>query len=141
MSEVHPVRGQMSLQPVMLHGESSKRLAPPRNTEDRKHLQSTQTTINRHNSQTKHYRKGSPGVKTHNTNHHSNRLCNVTLCAKHSSSFGLGDRCDATYDHVQQGNSAIHPASTFVKVLLTYDVPADCRSSDGLCHCAGLRYE
>ena len=36
---------------VALHGQSSKRLAPPRNTKDRKHLQSTQTTVNRHNSQ------------------------------------------------------------------------------------------
>ena len=39
---------------LVLHGESSKRLAPPRNTKHRKHLQSTQTTVNRHNSQTKH---------------------------------------------------------------------------------------
>ena len=37
----------------MLHGESSKRLAPPTN-KVRKHLQSTQTSVNRHNSQTKH---------------------------------------------------------------------------------------
>ena len=28
----------------VLHGDSSKRLAPPRNTKDRKHLQSTQST-------------------------------------------------------------------------------------------------
>ena len=40
--------------PAMLHGESSKRLAPPRDTKDRKHLQSVQRTVNRHNSQTKH---------------------------------------------------------------------------------------
>ena len=38
----------------VLHGESSKRLAPPRNTKDRKHLQDTQSTVNRHTSQTKH---------------------------------------------------------------------------------------
>ena len=31
---------------LVLHGESSKRLAPPRNTQDRKNLQSTQSTIN-----------------------------------------------------------------------------------------------
>ena len=37
-----------------LHGDSAKRLAPPRHTKDRKHLQSTQTTVNRHNPQTKH---------------------------------------------------------------------------------------
>ena len=45
-----------------LHRESSKRLAPPRNTKDRKHPQSTRTTINRHNSQTKHQAlsKGQP---------------------------------------------------------------------------------
>ena len=44
------------------HGESSKLLAPPRNTKDRKHLQSIQTTVNRHNSQTKHQAlsKGQP---------------------------------------------------------------------------------
>ena len=47
----------------VLHGESSKRLAPPRKTKDRKHLQSIQTTVNRHNSQTKHLElsKGQPG--------------------------------------------------------------------------------
>ena len=31
----------MSFLLLVLHGESSKRLAPPRNTKDRKHLQST----------------------------------------------------------------------------------------------------
>ena len=36
----------------VLHGESSKRPAPPRNTKDMKYLQSTQTTVNRHTSQT-----------------------------------------------------------------------------------------
>ena len=51
-----------ALSPV-LHGESSKRLASPRNTTDRKHIQSTQTTVNRHNSQTMHLAvsKGQPG--------------------------------------------------------------------------------
>ena len=39
----------------VLHGESIKRLAPPRNTKDRRHLQSTQSTVNRHTSQTKHH--------------------------------------------------------------------------------------
>ena len=44
----------------VLHGESSKRLAPPRNTKDKKRLQSTQTTVNRRNRpSTKHYQKGS----------------------------------------------------------------------------------
>ena len=38
----------------VLHGESYKYLAPPRNQKEREHLQSTQTTANRHNSQTKH---------------------------------------------------------------------------------------
>ena len=49
----------------VLHGESSKRLAPPRNTKDRKHLQSTQSTVNRHTSQTKHQAlsKGQPGKR------------------------------------------------------------------------------
>ena len=47
----------------VLHGESSKRLAPPRNTEDRKHLQSTQPSVTRHTAQTKHQAlsKGQPG--------------------------------------------------------------------------------
>ena len=47
---------------AVLNGESPKRLAPPRNTEDRKHPQSTQT-VNRHNTQTKHQAltKGQPG--------------------------------------------------------------------------------
>ena len=39
--------------PHVLHGESSKRPALPRNTKEREHLQSTQTTTNRYNSQTK----------------------------------------------------------------------------------------
>ena len=47
----------------VLHRESSKRLALPRNTNDRKHLQSTQTTVNRNNAQPKHQAlsKGQPG--------------------------------------------------------------------------------
>ena len=54
----------------VLHKESSKLLAPPRNTKDRKHLQSTQTSVDRHNSQTKHQAlsKGQ-----HNTNQDSSR--------------------------------------------------------------------
>ena len=46
----------------VLHGESSKRMAPARNTTDRKHLELTETTANRHNSQTKHQApsKGQP---------------------------------------------------------------------------------
>ena len=39
---------------MVVLGKTSKRLAPPRNTKDRKHLQSTQTIVNRHNSQSKH---------------------------------------------------------------------------------------
>ena len=39
---------------TVLHGESSKHLAPPRNTKDKEDLQSTQMTANRHNSQIKH---------------------------------------------------------------------------------------
>ena len=34
--------------------KSSKRLAPPRNPKDRTHQQSTQMSVNRYNSQTKH---------------------------------------------------------------------------------------
>ena len=37
---------------VVLHGESSQRQA--QTTQDRDHLESAQTTANRHNSQTKH---------------------------------------------------------------------------------------
>ena len=33
---------------LVLHGESSKRLASPRNTKDRKHLQSTQSALPTH---------------------------------------------------------------------------------------------
>ena len=40
---------------VVLHVESSNAWhTPPRNTEDRSHLQLTQATLNRHNAQTKH---------------------------------------------------------------------------------------
>ena len=54
----------------VLHGESSKRLATPRNTKDKKHLQSTQSALcnypigptdKPHRPSTKHYRKDSPG--------------------------------------------------------------------------------
>ena len=37
---------------VVLHGESSKRLATPRNTKDKKHLQSCHTVVSRHNAMT-----------------------------------------------------------------------------------------
>ena len=60
----------------VLHGESSKRLGPLRNTKDRKRLRSTQrpSTGTTHRPSTRHYRKGSPGVKTHhNTNKHNSR--------------------------------------------------------------------
>ena len=52
-----------SILAIVLHGERFKRLIPPRNTKHRRHLQSTQTTINRHNSHTKHLAlsKGQPG--------------------------------------------------------------------------------
>ena len=40
------IRGVFCLLRV-LHGESSKRLAPPRNTKDRKHLQSTLLHVSR----------------------------------------------------------------------------------------------
>ena len=49
--------------PRVLHGGSPKRPAPPRNIKDRKHPQSTRSTVNRHNTQTKHQAlsKGQPG--------------------------------------------------------------------------------
>ena len=47
---------------VVLNGESSERLAPPRNAKYSKHLQSTWTTVHWHNSQSKHQAlsKGQP---------------------------------------------------------------------------------
>ena len=49
----------------VLHGGSSTCLASPRNTKDRKHVQSTQSTVNRQSSQTKHQAlsKGRPGIR------------------------------------------------------------------------------
>ena len=63
-----------SLSVGVLQGESSKRLVPPRNTKDMKDLQSTQTTVYRHNSQTKHLAlsKGQPGSQ--DTQHQSAQL-------------------------------------------------------------------
>ena len=55
----------------VLYGESSKRLAPPRNTKDRKHLQSTQTTVDRHNSQTKHLVLSKGQLGSQDTQHQS----------------------------------------------------------------------
>ena len=65
----------------VLHGGSSKRLAPPRNTKDRKHLQSTQSTVNRHTSQTTHQAlsKGQPGRHITPINTVAvNNLCGLT---------------------------------------------------------------
>ena len=53
----------------VLHGESPKRSAPPRNTKDRKHPQSTQTIFNRHNSQTKHQAPSKEQPKCQNAQH------------------------------------------------------------------------
>ena len=50
----------------VLHGESSKRLAPPRNTKDRKHLiNPIDPTDTPHRPSTKHYRR--TARETHNT--------------------------------------------------------------------------
>ena len=39
--------------PYVLHRKCHKRLAPPRNTQNKAHLKSAQTTVNRHSSHTK----------------------------------------------------------------------------------------
>ena len=54
----------------VLHGHSYKRLAPPGITENKKHVQSNQTILHRHNSLTEHLApsKRSPRVLSQNTN-------------------------------------------------------------------------
>ena len=64
-----PTADELSL-PV-LHGESSQRLAQPRNTKNREHQQSAQMTANGQNSQTKH-QAPSKG-QSYNTNQQSSR--------------------------------------------------------------------
>ena len=44
------VHRDAGVQQPVLHGERSQSLAPPRNTKDKKNLQSTQSTVNRHTS-------------------------------------------------------------------------------------------
>ena len=63
------VKGRRLRLVFVLHGESSQRLAPPRNPKDTKHLQlinPIDPTDTPHRPSTKHYRKDSPGLQ--NTN-------------------------------------------------------------------------
>ena len=59
----------------MLHGERSKRVAPPKNTKDKNTYNQPKrpSTGTSHRPSTRHYRKGSPGFKTNNTNQRSSR--------------------------------------------------------------------
>ena len=58
----------------LLNGESCKRLAPPRSTKDRKHIQPKRPASGTtHRPSTRHHRNRSPRVKSRNTNQHRNR--------------------------------------------------------------------
>ena len=84
---------------LVLHGESSKRVAPPRNTKDRKHLQSTQSTVNQHTSQTKHQvlSNGQPG----------RRITPINTAAVHASA----QQQPAIITLTQQGHQQIVSAN------------------------------
>ena len=71
-------------QACVLHGESSKRPAPPRNTKDRKHLQSSQTTTT-HIPSTWHNRKGSCAARE------SRHTTPISTAAVHA--FGTATTC------------------------------------------------
>ena len=66
-----------ALRQFVLHGERSKQQGPPRNTNDRDLLQSTQMTAKRHISQTKHQApsKGQP----------KSRMTTISTAAMHAS--------------------------------------------------------
>ena len=80
------------------HGESSKLfecLASPRNTKNKKHLQSTQSNVNRKTSQTKHQAlsKGRPGI----------RITPINTAAVHASA----QQQPAIITRTQQGHHQI----------------------------------
>ena len=83
----------------MSQGESSKRLAALRITKDGKHLQSTQSTVNRHTSQTKHQAlpEGQPG----------RRITPINTAAVHASA----QQQPAIITHTQQGHHQILSAN------------------------------
>ena len=67
----------------VLHGESSKRLAPPRNTKDRKNLQSTQSTRPTRLTDQAPSTIERTARETHNTNQHSSRARFSTTTTHH----------------------------------------------------------
>ena len=79
---------------LWFHRECSKGLAPLRNTANKDHLQSTQATVNRHNSQTRtgHQRRSSPRVK----------------CYTEKATPGIAPNANATHDPTA-GSSAAQP--------------------------------
>ena len=75
----------------MLRRESCKHLAPPRNTKNREHQLSTQTTANRHNSQAKHLvsSKGQPKSRITPIQHSSHaRPITATSCHNYAHPAG-----------------------------------------------------
>ena len=118
-----------------IHGErcNCKRLAPSRNTKDWKHLQSTHTTNQptrpstgtNHRPCTRHCRKGSPGVKTHNTNQHSSRAHAVGIAGGVIGGQG-GTICMRTWITLERSGLFIgprldpHPRTTRLALLLPF---------------------
>ena len=67
----------------MSHGEGSKRLASPRNTKDRKHLQSTQSAQPTHLTDQAPSTTERTARETHNINYHSSRARFSTATTHH----------------------------------------------------------
>ena len=87
----------------VLHGESHKRLAPPRNTiynTYNQHVYKRPPIGTTHRPSTRYHRKGSPRIKSHNTNQHSSR-------ARHQQHSNL----PPSFTHTQQGHREILSAN------------------------------
>ena len=82
------------LESTVLHGEISKRLALARNTEDRKHLQSTQSARPAHLTDQAPSTIERTARETHNTNQHSSRARFSTTTTHHHHPHPTGSSPD-----------------------------------------------
>ena len=78
----------------VLHGESSKRLATPRNTKDRKHLQSTQSAQPTNLTDQAPSTTERTARETHNTRQHSSRARFSTTTTHHQHQHPTGSSPD-----------------------------------------------
>ena len=79
----------------VLHGESSKRLATPRNTKDKKRLQSTQSAQPTNLTDQVPITAERTARETHNANEHSSRARFSTTTTHHQHQHPTGSSPDA----------------------------------------------